>query len=372
LIERAKIKEMRLVNLAEKRFDESEIFANAAQELSNSINSQPILSGHHSSNKLNKAQDKLKQVKEKSETAFNASSYWQYRAVGVVNHANKKNDTFTRYNRIKTLLVELRGHQKQINEANFDLSMLTKIKNTKDVEKRKELMINFCNYFQQYKDGVSLWSLLSDNKIDLDESIEHSINLNLAVINGVNRKRSMSHILNRIGYERSFFGNVESFTGELTPTIIQAFLRENGADKPKAKKSTKGFIASSITPLPLHIAKGDELDLSCNGWVNLMKNAGYTVPAPKPKAPPILNFKALAILRTGYRCIETVHQVEMTKEEYGAYSKDSKQTYKSTCGKFRFKAVRIVETGKSYFDGKWFAVFLKDSKIHNTPESSIL
>ncbi|ATG37776.1 hypothetical protein PhaeoP23_03699 (plasmid) [Phaeobacter piscinae] len=59
-------------------------------------------------------------------------------------------------------------------------------------------------------------------------------------------------------------GEVPRFEGEITPTLLQVFVRAHGADKPKGAKVDDGlFTVECAALLPLHIGdgKGDYLTL---------------------------------------------------------------------------------------------------------------
>ncbi len=164
---------------------------------------------------------------------------------------------------------------------------------------------------------------------------------------------------------------MERFTGELTATILQAFAREQGADKPAATEKDKGLwqVACRV-PLPLHLGDGKALALSCEGWRDLMQSVGYVVPErqaqpAKHKLPPILNFRAPSLMGTHWRKPKEFPQVEMTREEYKRGSADNRATRTSTCGAFRFR----IRWQGGIHGGGFVSVFLTDSKEHPAPDS---
>lgn len=84
LVERAEAKAERLDNLAYKRSNESDIYHQAANRISQRFEGgQPILVGHHSERKARKDQEKMHRAMDNAIRAQKAVSYWQYRAEGV-------------------------------------------------------------------------------------------------------------------------------------------------------------------------------------------------------------------------------------------------------------------------------------------------
>jgi hypothetical protein len=367
LAERAEAKADRLEALADKREDQANAFSRAADDLSRAFEfGQPILVGHHSERKARKTQERMNANQEKAAEAFRAIDYWQYRASGVVDHANRKNRADVRARRIKKLLADLRDLQRTINHYSLVLEFWTA--NDKP-EQAREIV----------ERGISLktgdlipWRLDRANMTP-EEIREAAMQNARDVLNGPNRRRWINHILGRLSYERTMLGPVARFEGELTPVILQAFAREHGAHKPKAQKIDADlFTLESTAPLPLHIGDGKSLELTGDEWRDLMQSAGYEVPAPKPKAPPILNFRAAQVIgkRKFYAAKpETFDQIELTKAEFNAIHSDSRWTLPSACGTFRFKVAPDPSDKQPYYMRKRVAVFLTDSKEHAAPES---
>ncbi len=281
LAERAEIKAARLDGYAENRARDANAFQRVASELSRAFEGgQPILVGHHSERKARKTQERMHSAMSNSVKATKAVSYWQYRAAGVEHHANRKNDPRVRARRIKTLLVELRDHQRDLNHAAICLKLWTKAETEEQIAK-------LVNVSHIATGPLVRWEASSDlraGKTTLQEERSRAINNANAILNSEYRRRWIDHILNRLGFEREELGAVELFTGELTPVILQAFAREHGAFKPKAtKQEDGGFKLESLAPLPLHIGEGYELELSADEWCRLMQSCGHSVEAAKPR-----------------------------------------------------------------------------------------
>jgi len=290
LVERAQAKADRLDNLAQKRSDQSNAFHNAADKISERFYmGQPILVGHHSERKARRDQEKMHNAMDKAVKTAEAVQYWQWKAEGVERHANRKANPGVRARRIKTLLAELRDRQRDINHAHICVDLWETIKAETDQDKYHKLVhhysgaqINTGSATPYYR-GDSLWSLLNNEKITSAEVVEKCLTFWHDQTNSFYTSRWISHILNRLAYERSELGEVSRFEGELTATQIQAFAREHGAHKPKASKQGDQWLLSSSVALPLHIADGKALVLSHSQWCDLMQASGYEVPNAKPR-----------------------------------------------------------------------------------------
>lgn len=379
MVERAAAKAERLEALADKRYQESNSFAAAADKISERFYmGQPILVGHHSERKARKDQQRMDSYMKKSVEARSAVNYWLYKAEGVERHANRKADPFVRVGRIKTLLADLRDRQRTINHANICQRLWTQILAKQEEEIFDALVKKYLGV--HLKTGPSspsgLWSDLNDEKITPVEAANKALEWANKTLNSPYYPRWISHILNRLGYERSELGEVERFTGKLTAAILQAFAREHGAHKPKASKTDYGWLLESDVDLPAHISEGQTLELDDDEWRQLMVSSGYEVPAPKAAQPPILNFKADSI--NGYRSkgwakeLATYRQIELTKKAYSAVYPDHRGVFNSGCGQFRFKiCLDPTHEGPTY-KADWVAVFLTDSKAHKVPESDAI
>jgi len=369
MVERAEAKADRLDNLASKRAYESDVYHKAANRISERFAyGQPILVGHHSEKKARRDKAKMDSAMEKAVKAHNAVSYWNYRAAGVEHHANRKSNPAVRARRIKTLLAELRDRQRDINHANKCLSLWEDIKKLIGKKDYESKISFYCegNTAPIFRDD-SLSSQYKNGDITSEEVIDICLGFHTYQAANPFTYRWINHILNRLAFERSELGEVSLFDGDLTATILQAFARENGAEKPKAIKTENGFKLVSKVPLPLHIAESNELELTDGEWRNLMQSTGHEVSPPKPKAPPILNFKAVALISSMYGNFNQYSQIEMTKAEYSAIHTDYRGIRLSSCGTFKFRTCMHRAPGAASHG--LVAVFLTDSKVHDVPES---
>jgi len=275
--------------------------------------------GHHSERKARRDQGRMRSAMDAAVKAQKAVSYWNYRAEGVERHANRKANSGVRSRRIKTLLADLRDRQRGINHAFVCLDIWAKLKDETDEEVRTKLTKYYAgawtaagSFAPQYSNG-SLWSDLCDNKISDDNVIEKCINHFGYQVENPYTLRWISHILNRLAFERSELGEICRFDGELTPAILQVFVRTHGADKPKAVKTDNGSALTTLAPLPLHIGLGTTLELSENDWCNLMLCVGYEVPAKKAAKPSILNFETGYIKGQCWGSVKIFRQIILTK-----------------------------------------------------------
>lgn len=369
LAERAQAKADRLDAIADKRAAQASAYSRRANELSQAFYmGQPILVGHHSERKARKTQERMHSAMDQAAKAHNAIGYWQYRAEGVERHANYKNDPRVRARRIKTLLAELRDLQRRLNEAHKALDAWDKL--TTDNLIRLALGRSDLHSY-------GLWSAVEKGELTPTEARQKAIASAQATIDGPNLRRWINHTLNRLAYERDMLGDVPRYTGEITPTLLQMFVREHGADKPKGTKVDDDlFTVECAAPLPLHIGDGKALELSGDEWRDLMQSVGYVPPAKKPAKPPILNFVAPAgelatKSRATYRGadpVDMLRQVALTKAEYAAI-RDGKWTAESACGEFRVRTASDPRHKGAYYLAPRVCIVITDQKQHDVPES---
>lgn len=368
LAERAQMKAERLDALAEKRFAEAGAFSRAARDISERFaHGQPILVGHHSERKARKDAERMDNAQSKAHKAHELGNYWLYRAEGVERHANYKNDPRTRARRIKTLLAELRDLQRKLNNAHKSLELWTNA--TTDAQILALVGGNMVSY--------DLYSKVDKGEVTPQEARDRLIAAHTRTIESDVLSRWINHTLNRLAYERELLGDVPRFEGEITPTLLQMFTREHGAEKPKGAKADDDlFTVEGAAPLPAHIADGSTVELSGDEWRDLMQSCGYVPPAKKPAKPPILNFKADKIhlkSRATFRGadpVETLPQVEMTKAEYKA-RRSGAWVQGSACGQYRVRTCGDPGHTGPYYKCPRVAVFLTDSKEHATPEVTV-
>lgn len=371
LAERAQAKADRLDELAGKRHRQSNAYNRAAEAISERFAfGQPILVGHHSERKARKDQERMHSAMDKAVSASKAADYWLYRAEGVEAHANYKNDPKVRANRIKTLLAELRDLQRRINHAHLCLGVWEKITTDEAIK----IAIGRSIATGTLAADWNLYSQVEKGEVTPQDARQKSIDAAKRTIASDNLRRWIEHTLNRLSYERELLGPVSRYEGPLTAVILQGFAREHGAHKPEGKDvDGVTFVVKSDAALPLHLANGDTmLEMTGDEWRDLMQSAGYEVPEKKDAKAPILNFKA-AKLESASRYtrgkIDTLRQIELTKEAYGKIYEEHRGVRLSICGQFRFRiCLDPTHEGPRYQAG-WVAVFLTDQKAHPVPDS---
>lgn len=376
IYERAQAKIERLEDLSERRFNEANAYLLAANSLMSSISNQPVLSGHHSMRKTMKNNEKAEKAEERSEVLLSSANYWLYRATGVERHCNMKNSSRTRYGRIANLLKELRLVQRALNHAHICHRMWLKLKAESNVEKRNQLVESLAGCRLNTGSSCSwedVYSPLGRKDITPDEALERAITDAERVIKSEKNARIICHVLNRLSYERYHLGQVDRFRGTLTASIIKKFARENGVHKPECMRVDGEWELSSSVPLPLHLnpngfewlCKDDE------GWVELMMDAGYSVPLPKPKAPLIMNFKCQSVSVSLFNRYQVLPQIEMTAQEYKNVYCDYRAVKPSECGQFRMKICKDPNAENQWVSN-WVSVYITDAKVHKTPISDAI
>ena len=372
LVERAEQRAARFDGYQSNRLRDANSYQSAAARISERFAAgQPILCGHHSEKKARSDKNKMERAQANAVQQLDTANYWSYRAEGVEHHANYKADPRVRANRIKTLLKELRDQQRVINDIQIGIKVWQDIAAIENPDNRKAKAI----YASGHGTGKirlapdNLYRDVKNGLVEPDQAIQISMNYLVKAAQGKNRYRVINHLLNRLGYERSELGAVGRYDGELTATILQAFLREHGAHKPSAKKSGDSWTVKSMVALPLHLSDDFQLTLTVNEWRDLMQTSGYEVPAPKAAQNPILNFKADSIKVNHYGKAQTYEQIELTKEEYKNIYEGYRGVKKSACGEFRVKICADPNHKGAGYAAPWVCVFLTDSKAHPMPES---
>ena len=340
ITERAEQKAERLENLAVKRAHQSSVFADAASEISKRFEfGQPILVGHHSERKARKDQERMNRAMDKAVKAHKAVDYWNYRASGVERHANRHHAPRVRANRIKTLMKEFRDHQRSINHCHLCVNQWVKISGIADPNKLIDSV--------RYHEGAHLdtgklspfeWDS-SQARRSLDEAKEYiakCIDYYENAAQNPTRKRITAHVLNRLGYERSELGEVSRYLGDITVVILQAFAREHGSYKPKAKLDGDLWTLSSEVPLPAHLGTEKSITGNAEFWQDLMHSAGYEVPIKKErrkstaKSVPLIN--------------PSIEEATQLQAMWNAKSKSKHENY---AGEMQFNAMTEL-TQKQY------------------------
>lgn len=377
LAERAEVKADRLEALAGKRRQQANAFSDAAHTISERFAvGQPILVGHHSERRARKDRDRADNAMLKAIVADKAAGYWLYKASASQHHANRKNSDGVRARRIKTLLAELRDLQRRLNHAALALDMLDKLDGDALVAKAIGIRLKTGDLFKW-----EAWSDVDAGRKTLAEVKAEAIAMHESALDGANIRRWVNHTLNRLSYERELMGEVERFTGTVTPVMLQEFAREHGAASPVGKALPDGrLLLASPSPLPAHIGSGLFLELTAAEWCDLMHSCGYEAKAKadakaaKANAlAPLLNIKAAefrAKLPYHRGQIDTYRVVEMTKADYAKINSEMRGTRVSDCGGFRFRICPDMRAAGPFYSRPWVAAFFVDAKVHTMPEAA--
>ena len=378
MAERAEIKAQRLIEMTEKKIQRASGYAEAAQTIAAKMSHQPILAGHHSQRKAEKMKDTAERSEAKAKEMESNIQYWKWKISGVIHHANKKADSYTRHNRIKTLLADLRKHQRSLNDDEFRLSLWVRLDKKRDSETINASVLQVCNLYKYSIEGS--WGKLNDGEWTTDHAIDVNLKAAQKIADSNFHYRWINHILNRLSYEQSFFAETSKFEGQLTAPILQTFCRTHGAEKPTAKATEGGkWKVTSVQSLPIQIGDGKSLELLASEWVDLMASLDYTVPAPPPKKAPIVNPCAELFSHAGVRGyggkLEMMEIVEMTKAEYAQQRGEIRGTRDSYCGEVRVKVTidnREAAKKIEWYARPWVVVSLTDSKKHKIESISFI
>lgn len=379
LAERAEIKAERLDAAIEKKRREADAFHHAASAISERFAfGQPILVGHHSEKKARKDKERMERAMNNASASMDKARYLAYKAEGVEQHANRKSRSDVRARRIKTLLADLRDVQRDINHGHIIKRLWGSVSKTEDTNKKQRLFEYYLG--TSLKTGpTSPWDAYSDfndGKKNMEETLDICLEYANRHINNQNTYRWIEHILNRLSYERNELGQTSRYEGVIRPVILQTFAREQGTHKPEATKTEYGYSLKSSIPLPLHLTNGNDIsciELSEDGWRDLMQDVGYEVPKKietgKIGLVPILNLNVHAIrVKNPYHKEELITETvfHITKAAYAKIYSEYKGTRISSCGKFR------VRTGFKPGTHQSVAFFITDSKAHDIPDSTAI
>lgn len=348
MAERAIAKAARLDNLAVKNAAKVDAFSAAANRIASAREfGQPILVGHHSERRARKDQQRIESATKAAIKCADAVQYWNWKAEGVERHANRKNCARTRANRIAGLLKDLRDNQRHINHGFIVIRLWEKVAAITNPEEQKRAAEYYAG--AHLKTGAAndskAYSDINSGAATAAQIIERGIAAGNHWANSEKSARYIQHTLNRLAYERAEEGEVEIFTGTLTPVILQTFARTHGAESPKARKEDDFYILSSPIPLPCHIGDGREVALEADEWRALMQSCGYTVEVKErrassaPKAASLLNptreqAERLQKIWNDQQALKSknsppVEVLEMTQAQYSANSGGSYSKYET-------------------------------------------
>lgn len=329
LAERAEIRAERFAGYQANRVADSNSYHGAASRISERFaNGQPILLGHHSQRSAERDQKRMHTAMDNAIKATETANYWSYRIAGVEHHANRKANPAVRARRIKKLLTELRDVQRGINQSHKNLALWQRLDSQRDHEKFAETVSMFagghdtCPWEIMHNgEKISPWSDLRDGKISAGEIVDACLRVYEWSVNNPHALRWVAHLLGRLGYERSELGEVARFEGELTPVILQTFAREQGADKPKARKGDTGYYLDSKVPFPLHMGEGETLFRTDDEWRVIMQACGHTVIIKEKRAGKKQTCSLVNPTPEEAEKLQALWNADSSKDSHGKYAK---------------------------------------------------
>jgi hypothetical protein len=216
LAERAEARAERFAGYKENRTRDAESAQRAVHAIADNIPmGQPILIGHHSERHARRDAEKIQNGMRKSVKMWETAAYWQSRAAGAIAAAKYKEIPAVRARRIKKLESDRRGFQRDTDKSKLALDMWAQDPITLE---RAKLICNHNHYSacfklaeyprqlpaSQYEGSMSFWSALDDGIITAAQAKAMAVDASTRAI--AHRARWISHLDNRIAYERAMLG----------------------------------------------------------------------------------------------------------------------------------------------------------------------
>jgi len=218
LIERAEDRADRFETYSEKRAEDAERAHEMVEAIAGHIPfGQPILVGHHSEARARKDAERIRNGMKKAVGLWETSQYWTRRAAAAVRHAKYKENPAVRHRRIKTIEADKRKAERDKVEAEG----ASKLWSRNDLS--RELAIKIANRFsvsikldgQQFPD--TLWSLLTSDKITVEEAAKHALAVYAETIAWANRW--IAHYDFRLAYEKAMLSEALGGDAEAGATM---------------------------------------------------------------------------------------------------------------------------------------------------------
>jgi len=145
---------------------------------------QPIMVGHHSEKAHRKALERSRNAAMRGVQEFKKQNYWEWRAQGVLRHANRKFNSGVIKRRIKKLESQQRKQKKRLDEAKRGLQLWQNAEATKEATMavanrdgftRSYSLAEFPREGHTYEGPISSWSALSDDIISPAQAKELAV-----------------------------------------------------------------------------------------------------------------------------------------------------------------------------------------------------
>jgi protein-L-isoaspartate O-methyltransferase len=216
LAERAEARAERFAGYKENRTRDAESAQRAVHAIADNIPlGQPILVGHHSERHARRDAEKIENGMRRTCKLWETAAYWQRRAASAIANAQYKEIPAVRARRIKKLEAERRSIQRDTEKSQAALDMWAQDPITLE---RAKLICNHNHYSacfklaeyprqppaSQYEGQQSFWSALEDGTITAEQAKALAVDASTRAI--AHRARWLSHLGNRIAYERAMLG----------------------------------------------------------------------------------------------------------------------------------------------------------------------
>ncbi|CAE6843320.1 DUF3560 domain-containing protein [Paraburkholderia aspalathi] len=202
LVDRAEDRADRFEDYSEKRATEAVTAREGVAAITGHIPlGQPILVGHHSERRARRDAERIESGMRRAVNLWETSEYWTRRASGALRHAQYKQQPGVRHRRMKTLEADLRKHQRESNEASENLTKWQAEGLTMERAKRIAAFDHVSIYEEGKTWGTSICSLLTDDKMTVEQASKHCISVHTKNIAW--RQRWILHLQNRLAYERA-------------------------------------------------------------------------------------------------------------------------------------------------------------------------
>lgn len=219
LVDRAEDRADRFEDYSEKRASEAHTAREAVAAIADHIPlGQPILVGHHSERHARRDAERIENGMRRAVNLWETSEYWTRRATGARRHAEYKQKPDVRHRRIKTLEADLRKHRRESAEASENLTKWQTEGLTLEQAKQIAAFDHVSIYEEGKTWGTSVYSMLADEKMTVEQAREHCIPVHRQTIAW--RQRWIMHLENRLAYERAMLdenGGIASDHHDIKP-----------------------------------------------------------------------------------------------------------------------------------------------------------
>ena len=215
LAERAEQRAERFEGYQDKRRKDAQSAFKQVQAISDHIPmGQPILVGHHSERRARKDAERIQSYMQRTVKMWDCSEYWEYRAKGVIGHANYKDRVDVRARRVKGLEADKRKYEREIANSQKFLGLWNDLE--KELTPKRAIAIagydrlSMCFTLEKYPRGpeksqyegyTSLHSALTDEIITPEQAKDIAVKKHHQTI--AHYTKWLNHTLLRIKYEKT-------------------------------------------------------------------------------------------------------------------------------------------------------------------------